>query len=172
MAITFSGKNLETYEVSSVHQLVGLRSQKDRSYRISVLQSNIDGPEYTSVVIYNEEKNVNIVSLLVSCKNDVLGVSDAIITRQDLVTVLTAFGFYVSFVDLQPLDQDTADFLRSLYAVGYRYFNFTDAGMFVYMTDKDKKSLASDFTNFDKCDFSRFKLSVQPQSYYNIGDYI
>ena len=172
MATTFSGTNQELYEISNVDQLVGLRSEKDRNFRIAVRHTNINSAIYTSVVIYNEVVNVDIVSLLTSCENDILGVDNAVIGRDELISVLGAFGFNIAFVNIEQLSPDTVAFLQSLYDVGFRFFNFTTDGMCVYMTEHGASSRASIFANFDKCDFSKFLLSENPQSTYMIGDYI
>lgn len=174
MANTFSGSNSESYEISNVDQLIGLRSQKDRNFRISVRHSNIDSAIYTSVIIYNELKNTEIISLLTSCENDILGVSDAIISRDNLILVLASFGFNVQFSDSIDLTAQTKQFLQSLYDVGFRYFKFTSDGMIVLMSNSNDSNYAtaSLFSGFDLCDFSRFILSSQPQTIYNIGDYI
>lgn len=172
MSTTFSGTNSELYEISNFDQLVGLRSGKDRNFRIAVIHENINSAIYTSVTIYNEAVNVAVLSMLVSCENDILGVDDAIIGRDKFISVLSAFGFNVRFKEQMSLTPDTISFLQSLYDVGYRFFNFTADGMYVYMVDSDTKAKANVFTNFDKCDFSKLILSDEPQSFYNIGDYI
>lgn len=172
MANTFSGTNNELYEISDVQQLVGLRSYKNRSIRLSVRKSTIDSAIYTSVVIYNESLTVDIISMLVSCENDVLGVSDAIIGRDEMISVLAAFGFNVSFSNKIELDESTIQFLKTVYAVGYNYFKITEDGVILYLQNMTDPINAKKFTGYDACDFSKFYLSDAPKSVYNIGDYI
>lgn len=171
MATTFSGTNLEQYQISDFDQLVGIRSNTNRDLVIRTTTYDISDAVVKSIQVYNKsvENGAVIISLPFKVLNSASSkYSSAVISSDEIIRLLNAFGFNVAFGEKVRLSVKTLNFLKSLYNIGYQYMKFTESGIYFYLSSLDEGQLGDKFNGFHDCDFS----PLDTKEIYNISHLI